>query len=89
MDNEIGILNYPTSQLNLDVVLANGQSFRWKKDLEDSKCWMGIAYHCLWKIWRIDDNKIAFKLLHNFQKEKIGLEFKSSEDILENYFQYS
>uniref|UniRef100_A0A914XXA3 DNA-(apurinic or apyrimidinic site) lyase n=1 Tax=Panagrolaimus superbus TaxID=310955 RepID=A0A914XXA3_9BILA len=79
-----------SKELNLDVVLLNGQSFRWKKDNnnDESEKLIGVACHRVWKIWRIDENQIAFQVLAKFPQAKVfSGESKDDEEVLKDYFQ--
>uniref|UniRef100_A0AC34GYH2 DNA-(apurinic or apyrimidinic site) lyase n=1 Tax=Panagrolaimus sp. ES5 TaxID=591445 RepID=A0AC34GYH2_9BILA len=90
MPSEIPTTNFiecETKELNLDVVLLNGQSFRWKKDMNESEKLIGVACHRVWKLWRIDENQIAFQVLAKFPQSKIFDGEKKDEEILKDYFQ--
>ncbi len=52
----------PSSELNLNIVLACGQSFRWSKFSQDE--WAGVAGKRLW-ILKQDDDSIFFKSYGN------------------------
>uniref|UniRef100_F1L929 N-glycosylase/DNA lyase n=1 Tax=Ascaris suum TaxID=6253 RepID=F1L929_ASCSU len=78
------------SELNLDVVLLNGQSFRWRKEsTADRKCslsgrqyFVGVAKHRFWRLWREDDANIGYDVLARFKKCN-----DDDEIALRNYFQ--
>uniref|UniRef100_A0A915CGV8 N-glycosylase/DNA lyase n=1 Tax=Parascaris univalens TaxID=6257 RepID=A0A915CGV8_PARUN len=78
------------SELNLDVVLLNGQSFRWRKEsAADRKSsssrrqyFVGIAKHRFWRLWREDDANIGYDVLARFKKCN-----DDDEIALRNYFQ--
>ncbi|KAI1715667.1 hhH-GPD superfamily base excision DNA repair protein domain-containing protein [Ditylenchus destructor] len=76
-----------SKQLNLDVVLLNGQSFRWNKVIcpsDKTSVFVGVAKHRVWKLWRQNDNEIGFKVLNNFQQRSAnikGTENKVIQDL--------
>uniref|UniRef100_A0A914HFR0 DNA-(apurinic or apyrimidinic site) lyase n=1 Tax=Globodera rostochiensis TaxID=31243 RepID=A0A914HFR0_GLORO len=83
----MGILICNSSVLNLDVVLCNGQSFRWTKDA-DGIGWIGIFCHRLWHIWRSNEHEICFKVLHKFAGNCCNENNeKTDANLLEEYFQ--
>lgn len=70
-----------TLQLNLDILLDNGQSFRWKRE-DKQHSWIGVFYHRAWRIWRIDNERVGFEVCHTFEKE-----VEDPKKLLEEYFQ--
>ncbi|XP_055915048.1 N-glycosylase/DNA lyase [Eupeodes corollae] len=68
-----GKLLYPKDQLNLDLTLLGGQSFRWEKRINENKeeKWQGVAFGCFWELDQTP-TKINFKA---FSSEKHPKEF--------------
>uniref|UniRef100_A0AC34QJ17 DNA-(apurinic or apyrimidinic site) lyase n=1 Tax=Panagrolaimus sp. JU765 TaxID=591449 RepID=A0AC34QJ17_9BILA len=72
-------INCSKKQLNLDTVLLNGQSFRWKKY---NSFLIGIAVNRIWKCWREDETKIGYQVLGRFSNSNFD-----DEKVLMDYFQ--
>uniref|UniRef100_A0A7E4ZVK9 N-glycosylase/DNA lyase n=1 Tax=Panagrellus redivivus TaxID=6233 RepID=A0A7E4ZVK9_PANRE len=73
-----------TAQLNIGVVLLNGQSFRWRRLPEtDPPVITGVACNRVWKLQRPNPNEISFEVLARFPSAE------NTEDIavLRDYFQ--
>ena len=41
----------------------------------------------LWQIWREDEGRIGFKILHNFHMGNIKMDENNGAEILDEYFQ--
>ncbi|XP_055845351.1 N-glycosylase/DNA lyase [Episyrphus balteatus] len=61
-----GKLSYPKDQLNLDLTLLGGQSFRWEKHTNDKKeeKWQGVAFECFWELHQTPST-IKYKVFSN------------------------
>uniref|UniRef100_A0A0K0EEG7 DNA-(apurinic or apyrimidinic site) lyase n=1 Tax=Strongyloides stercoralis TaxID=6248 RepID=A0A0K0EEG7_STRER len=63
------VINIPKSLLNLEIVLFNGQSFRWRsKKTPTSIEYYGVVYDRVWKIEQLNDTAIKYEVLHSFTK---------------------
>ncbi|KAM7349387.1 8-oxoguanine DNA glycosylase isoform 2-T3 [Cochliomyia hominivorax] len=57
-----GRIEIKSTELNLDLTLLGGQSFRWEKREDDNECeWHGVAYESYW-ILKQDDNYLYYKV---------------------------
>ncbi|CEF65683.1 N-glycosylase/DNA lyase [Strongyloides ratti] len=63
------VINIPKNVLNLEIVLFNGQSFRWRsrKTLISTE-YYGVAYNRVWKIEQLNDKTLKYEILHSFTK---------------------
>ncbi|XP_037956139.1 N-glycosylase/DNA lyase-like isoform X1 [Teleopsis dalmanni] len=48
------------NQLNLDLTLCGGQSFRWRRDIQQEKQWKGVAYEVFWILTQ-SSSSVKFK----------------------------
>nr|CAD2184781.1 unnamed protein product [Meloidogyne enterolobii] len=49
---------------------------------ENQNCWICVFYHRVWRLWRINNERIGYEICHNFETE-----MRDSKDLLEEYFQ--
>uniref|UniRef100_T1IY70 N-glycosylase/DNA lyase n=1 Tax=Strigamia maritima TaxID=126957 RepID=T1IY70_STRMM len=82
-------------QLNLEITLSCGQSFRWKK-LEDSR-WIGVLGNCIWTLKQSGDelmytvqypDKTTTKIDENQCKEQLSNYFQLEIDLKEKYSEW-
>jgi len=85
------------SELNLSLVLLNGQSFRWSKLTESSssaakeeekegeETVIGIARHRVWKLRRINDEELEFQVMARFERCPRGVD--DDEKSISEYLQ--
>jgi hypothetical protein len=59
--------------------------YGWKK--AENNCWIGIVQNRLWRIWREDESKIGFKIMHNFRAGNAEMNENNGGEILKEYFQ--
>ena len=57
--------------------------FRWKQ--HDSNVLIGVACHRVWKLWRKDNDEIAFQVLTKFSQAQTT----DDTEVLKKYFQVS
>jgi len=75
-----------SSELNIDVCLLNGQSFRFTKvqsETSDFPTIYGVAQNRVWKFGRINEQTISYEVLARFDEATAA----EDELILRNYFQ--
>uniref|UniRef100_A0A914NA94 DNA-(apurinic or apyrimidinic site) lyase n=1 Tax=Meloidogyne incognita TaxID=6306 RepID=A0A914NA94_MELIC len=49
---------------------------------ENQNCWICVFYHRVWRLWRINNERIGYEICHNFETE-----MRDPKDLLEEYFQ--
>ena len=82
----------PPSELNLNIVLACGQSFRWSKNSEDE--WTGVAGKRVWKLKQADGSvfyqcvkSINDQIAPKYDSTGVKLVVNENEHFLKEYFQ--
>uniref|UniRef100_A0AC35TRU2 OGG_N domain-containing protein n=1 Tax=Rhabditophanes sp. KR3021 TaxID=114890 RepID=A0AC35TRU2_9BILA len=69
--------------LNLDIVLFNEQTFRFKRVYKDKQMYYyGVARHRVWKIWRVNEDEIEYEVLHSFIKSNED----TDKDVFNDFF---
>uniref|UniRef100_A0A0K0F992 DNA-(apurinic or apyrimidinic site) lyase n=1 Tax=Strongyloides venezuelensis TaxID=75913 RepID=A0A0K0F992_STRVS len=65
----MSIVKIPKNVLNLEILLFNGQSFRWRsRKTPTSVEYYGVTHDRVWKIERLDDMTVKYEVLHSFKE---------------------
>jgi len=84
----INFLSCTSQDLNLDVVLLNGQSFRWQKiENEDARTsFIGISRNRIWKLWRENSHEIGVETIGRFSRANGASKIEDLQSI-QDFFQ--
>jgi len=74
------------SELNLEIVLKCGQSFRWSLFRKDPKEYIGVLAKKVWILTQNDDT-VFFKTIYDGSQKVGSDEVKKEESVLRDYFQ--